>query len=56
MKGELDRISIIQGDPLKSTPPNFSKSKMLSKLAQKLSKCQKLYRDFVLKQVRGGPL
>ena len=32
----------VQGDPLKSTPPKFSKYKISSKLAQNFSECQKL--------------
>ena len=30
--------NVVQGDPLKSTPPNFSKSKIPLTLAQKVSK------------------
>ena len=44
---------VVQGEPLKSTAPKFSKYKIPSKLAQNFSKYQKLKIDFVLWKFRG---
>ena len=47
---------IVQGGSFNWTPPKFSKYRIPWKLAQNFSKCQQLYRDFILRKFRGGPV
>ena len=39
-----------------SSPPNFSNDKISCKELQNFSKCQNIYRDFVLREFRGDPV